>query len=126
MFYSLDKPSHHRLEFLNYSLSLMRSLHEHGDQEPSLDVLAYKHLVYLFDGFIYYFRENSLNRHAPVNRVMSTHSKDTHDQHQSTLTKTSNQLFVGRCIVLNHCLQMKPTLSLPRMFSFNVRLRHYV
>ncbi|CAF4709269.1 unnamed protein product, partial [Rotaria magnacalcarata] len=37
-----DKPVNNRLDFLNYSLSLMRSTHEHGDQEPSLDVLSYK------------------------------------------------------------------------------------
>jgi hypothetical protein len=39
----------------------MRSVHEHGDQEPSLDVLSYKHLAYLLDSFIYYFRENGFN-----------------------------------------------------------------
>ncbi|CAF4200335.1 unnamed protein product, partial [Adineta steineri] len=53
-----DKPVNNRLDFLNYSLSLMRSTHEHGDQEPLIDVLSYKHLAYLLDGFIYYFREN--------------------------------------------------------------------
>ena len=57
----LEKPVSHRLDFLNYSLSLMRSTHEHGDQEPTLDVLSYKHLAYLLDGFIYYFRESGLN-----------------------------------------------------------------
>jgi hypothetical protein len=39
----------------------MRSVHEHGDQEPSLDVLSYKHLAYLLDSFIYYFREIGFN-----------------------------------------------------------------
>jgi hypothetical protein len=43
----------------------MRSVHEHGDQEPSLDVLSYKHLAYLLDGFIYYFRETSFNESNP-------------------------------------------------------------
>jgi hypothetical protein len=57
----VDKPVNNRLDFLNYSLSLMRSIHEHGDQEPSLDVLSYKHLAYLLDGYIYYFRENAFN-----------------------------------------------------------------
>ena len=39
----------------------MRSMHEHGDQEPTLDVLSYKHLAYLLDSFIYYFRESGIN-----------------------------------------------------------------
>ena len=59
-----DKPVNHRLDFLNYSLSLMRSMHEHGDQEPTLDVLSYKHLAYLLDSFIYYFRESGINESA--------------------------------------------------------------
>jgi hypothetical protein len=40
----------------------MRSIHEHGDQESSLDVLSYKHLAYILDAFIYYFRENVFNQ----------------------------------------------------------------
>lgn len=62
---SLDKAANNRLDFLNYSLSLMRSIHEHGDQEPAIDVLSYKHLAYLLDAFIYYFREIGFNEPNP-------------------------------------------------------------
>jgi hypothetical protein len=57
-----DKPVNNRLDFLNSLLLLMRSIHEHGDQEPSLDILSYKYLAYLLDAFIYYFRESGLNK----------------------------------------------------------------
>ena len=63
-----NKSVNHRLEFLNYSLSLMRSSHEHGDQEPTVDVLSYKHLAYLVDAFIYYFRESGLNESSQLNK----------------------------------------------------------
>ena len=75
-----EKPLNHRLEFLNYSLSLMRSIHEHGDQEPSLDVLSYKHLSYLLDGFMYYFRENGLNESLAANRT-TTQWKEISEEH---------------------------------------------
>lgn len=42
----------------------MRSTHEHGDQEPTIDVLSHKHLAYLLDAFIYYFRESGFNDSA--------------------------------------------------------------
>ena len=65
----LEKPVNNRLEFLNYSLSLMRSIHEHGDQEPTLDVLSYKHLAYILDSFIYYFRESGVTESSPPVRT---------------------------------------------------------
>jgi E3 ubiquitin-protein ligase EDD1 len=80
-----DKPVNNRLDFLNYSLSLMRSIHEHGDQEPLLDVLSYKHLAYLLDAFIYYFRENSFNE---SNQLIKSNWRDITDE--STNDNTTN------------------------------------
>lgn len=90
----VDKPINNRLDFLTYSLSLMRSNHEHGDQEPSIDVLSYKHFAYLLDAFIYYFRENGLNDPNKSNR------KDPNDDNSSTdesnRTINSNDSFFHR------------------------------
>ncbi|CAF1093479.1 unnamed protein product [Adineta steineri] len=85
----LDKPVNNRLDFLNYSLSLMRSTHEHGDQEPLIDVLSYKHLAYLLDGFIYYFRENGLNENKQTNKSLITNSKEANNENDTITSKNS-------------------------------------
>ncbi|CAF4356211.1 unnamed protein product [Rotaria sp. Silwood2] len=59
----------------------MRSIHEHGDQEPLIDVLSYKHLAYLLDAFIYYFRENGLNE---LNRSSITYRKEINNENLKT------------------------------------------
>lgn len=81
-----EKPVNHRLEFLTYSLSLMRSIHEHGDQEPSLDVLSYKHLSYLLDGFMYYFRENGTNEVLSASKP-PTQWREITDDHPDTTSE---------------------------------------
>ncbi len=98
LFIYLDKPINNRLDALNYSLSLMRSIDEHGDQEPLIDVLSYKHLAYLLDGFIYYFRENSWNEILPINKSTTTQWKETNDEDpiESIETITSNDTFFQR------------------------------
>jgi hypothetical protein len=74
----------------------MRSIHEHGDQEPLIDVLSYKHLAYLLDGFIYYFRENGFNEILPTNKS-TTQWKETNDEDSiETETITSNDTFFQR------------------------------
>ncbi len=84
-----------RLDFLNYSLSLMRSIHEHGDQEPSLDVLSYKHLAYLLDAFIYYFRENGFNESNSIIKsnwrdITDESSNDNNTINEETITSTNS------------------------------------
>ncbi|CAF0980840.1 unnamed protein product [Rotaria sp. Silwood1] len=90
-----DKPINNRLDFLNYSLSLMRSTHEHGDQEPLIDVLSYKHLAYLLDGFIYYFRENGLNE---INQsTIKIYRKENTNENINDINRiTSNDSFFHR------------------------------
>jgi hypothetical protein len=74
----------------------MRSIHEHGDQEPLIDVLSYKHLAYLLDGFIYYFRENGLNEILQTNKS-TTQWKEIHDEDTNeTDIITSNDSFFQR------------------------------
>jgi hypothetical protein len=74
----------------------MRSIHEHGDQEPSLDVLSYKHLAYLLDAFIYYFRENGFNEpNPPVKsnwRDITDESSNDNTTNDETVT-SSNTFF---------------------------------
>jgi E3 ubiquitin-protein ligase EDD1 len=60
----------------------MRSSHEHGDQEPLIDVLSHKHLAYLLDGFIYYFREKGSNENLP------TQGKERNDEDPITSKTT--------------------------------------
>ncbi|CAF1480195.1 unnamed protein product, partial [Rotaria sordida] len=86
------KPINNRLDFLNYSLSLMRSIHEHGDQEPLIDVLSYKHFAYLLDAFIYYFRENGLNE---INKSLIIYRKENYNENNENLI-TSNDSFFHR------------------------------
>ncbi|XP_065322106.1 E3 ubiquitin-protein ligase UBR5-like isoform X2 [Gordionus sp. m RMFG-2023] len=44
-------------DFLTYTLSLMRAQsHEHFDNLPSLDILSYRHVAYVFDAFVGYLR----------------------------------------------------------------------
>jgi E3 ubiquitin-protein ligase EDD1 len=100
-FFHSDKPINHRLDCLNYSLSLMRSLHEHGDQEPSIDILSYKHLAYLLDAFIYYFRENGLNETQKSTTQWKENNDEntensTTDETVETDTITSNNSFFHR------------------------------
>lgn len=46
-----------RQNFLSYVLSLMRSYNdEHAGSIPSLDVMALKHVAYVFDAMIYYMK----------------------------------------------------------------------
>lgn len=46
-----------RQNFLSYILSLMRSHNdEHAGCVPSVDVLALKHVAYVFDAIIYYMK----------------------------------------------------------------------
>jgi hypothetical protein len=70
----------------------MRSTHEHGDQEPLIDVLSYKHLAYLLDGFIYYFRENGLNEIKSPTQWKEINDDETIE----TETITSNNIFFQR------------------------------
>jgi hypothetical protein len=56
-------------------------MHEHGDQEPTLDVLSYKHLAYLLDAFIYYFRETGFNDSSQSTKI---NWKDTIDDTTTT------------------------------------------
>jgi E3 ubiquitin-protein ligase EDD1 len=80
----------------------MRSIHEHGDQEPLIDVLSYKHLAYLLDAFIYYFRENGLNEIKQTNKSLTTHWKEINEENstnEETIeidTITSNDSFFQR------------------------------
>jgi hypothetical protein len=123
---SLDKPVNNRLDFLNYSLSLMRSMHEHGDQEPLIDVLSYKHLAYLLDSFIYYFRENGLNEIIQTTATKTTtHWKEVTDESSTTCEETGliKIFIVYKTFFL---FKVKQKLSHQMMFFFNVRHRHYV
>ena len=46
-----------RQGFLSYMLSLMRSHNdEHAGSLPSVDVLALKHVAYVFDAMVYYMK----------------------------------------------------------------------
>ena len=95
----LDKPINNRFEFLNYSLSLMRSTHEHGDQEPLIDILSYKHVAYLLDAFIYYFRENGFKESTQINNKTITNWKQLNDENSTDDemdTITSNHSFFHR------------------------------
>ena len=78
----------------------MRSLHEHGDQEPSIDILSYKHLAYLLDAFIYYFRENGLNEITSTKQWRDINEENmensTNDETTETDTTTSNDSFFQR------------------------------
>jgi hypothetical protein len=74
----------------------MRSSHEHGDQEPLIDVLSYKHLAYLLDGFIYYFRENGLNEILQINKSSTQWKEINDDDITETDTITSNNTFFQR------------------------------
>ncbi|CAM4857437.1 unnamed protein product [Rotaria socialis] len=93
-----EKPANNRLDFLNYSLSLMRSIHEHGDQEPPMDVLSYKHFAYLLDAFIYYFRENGLNEmnKSIVSRKETNEETSTNEEPTDPNRITSNDSFFHR------------------------------
>uniref|UniRef100_W8BVH1 HECT-type E3 ubiquitin transferase n=1 Tax=Ceratitis capitata TaxID=7213 RepID=W8BVH1_CERCA len=49
-----------RRDFFTYCLSLMRAhTSEHRDALPVLDITAFRHIAYVFDGFIYYMRNSS-------------------------------------------------------------------
>ncbi|CAF1403794.1 unnamed protein product [Rotaria sordida] len=84
-----DKPVNNRLDFLNSSLSLMRSTDEYGDLEPSLDVLSYKYLAYLLDAFIYYFRESGLNESNQIIKKIITSNNSFFQRSSSTLCLSS-------------------------------------
>ena len=73
----------------------MRSNDEHGDQEPSFDILSYRHLTHLLDGFIYYFRENGLNEILSTSKSHSQ-TKDNDDRKDSELPTTSKDVFFQR------------------------------
>ena len=117
----LDKPVNNRLDFLNYSLSLMRSTHEHGDQEPSFDVLSYKHLAYLLDGFIYYFRENGFNE---SNQIIKSNWREITDD---TTVNTNNENSTSEEIITsNHPFFQRSSSTLclsslgPDPFQMNI------
>jgi hypothetical protein len=74
----------------------MRSIHEHGDQEPLIDALSYKHLAYLLDGFIYYFRENSLNEIVQINKSTTQWKEINDDETNENEIITSNNIFFQR------------------------------
>jgi len=72
----------------------MRSIHEHGDQEPLLDVLSYKHLAYLLDAFIYYFRENGFIENTQTTksnwRDITDESSNEHSNTDDQITSTNS------------------------------------
>jgi hypothetical protein len=70
----------------------MRSLHEHGDQEPLIDVLSYKHLAYLLDGFIYYFRENGLNEILQPTKSTTHRREITEESNDNSTTSEETGL----------------------------------
>lgn len=56
--------------FLTYILSLMRSYNdEHSGSLPSLDVMALKHVAYIFDAIVYYMKtsDESLGPEVYIN-----------------------------------------------------------
>ena len=75
----------------------MRSSYEHGDQEPSFDILSYRHLVHLLDGFIYYFRENGCLNDILSASKSNTHGKDHEDSKESEPV-TSKDVFFQRSL----------------------------
>ena len=53
--------------FLSYILSLMRSYNdEHAGCLPSLDVMALKHVAYIFDAMIYYMKASTEDIDADI------------------------------------------------------------
>ncbi|XP_054747498.1 E3 ubiquitin-protein ligase hyd isoform X1 [Anastrepha obliqua] len=85
-----------RRDFFTYCLSLMRAhTSEHRDALPVLDITAFRHIAYVFDGFIYYMRNNSnfyetADHFSNANIANANENEDTDDEFSNV---TNEEMF---------------------------------
>ncbi|XP_011188197.2 E3 ubiquitin-protein ligase hyd isoform X1 [Zeugodacus cucurbitae] len=78
-----------RRDFFTYCLSLMRAhTSEHRDALPVLDITAFRHIAYVFDGFIYYMRNNSnfYEKTDQLSNISNINENDDTDDEFSNIT----------------------------------------
>ncbi|XP_017473114.1 PREDICTED: E3 ubiquitin-protein ligase hyd isoform X1 [Rhagoletis zephyria] len=86
-----------RRDFFTYCLSLMRAhTSEHRDALPVLDITAFRHIAYVFDGFIYYMRNNTsfyekVDQCSNINIPNTNENEDIDDEFSNV---TNEEIFV--------------------------------
>ena len=69
---------------MSYALSLMRSHnYEHCDTLPVIDIMALKHVAYVFDALIYYIRSGTDMDNDVIRDGISVHSWQDHDENEN-------------------------------------------
>lgn len=84
-----------RQGFLSYILSLMRSYNdEHAGCIPSIDVLALKHVAYIFDAMIYYMKASTEETDTDIMIANDRISIQSWPEHEDEDSKVNHLLGV--------------------------------